>query len=339
MKNIKQILIVIALISIIALGISWALWSYLNAPPAGDGAMKSIEIPSGATFAQVASILEREGIIAGSERFRWLAWLKRVEKEIKAGDYTFTTAMRPSEVLHMLVEGRYKTITVTIPEGFTVAQIAQVLQEKGLGNRENFLNYASDPLFVRSLGIKGDSLEGFLFPDTYKLRKGMAEELILREMVGRFNEVFNDEHTKRLRELGLSRKEVVTLASIIEKETSDTSERYLIAAVFHNRLKKGMLLQSDPTVIYGLKDFNGNLTKDDLKTSSPYNTYLMKGLPPRPIANPGEESIKAALYPSPEKYLYFVSKNNGTHHFSTTLEEHNRAVDRYQRKRKRARKN
>ena len=338
-KKNKQILIVILLISTIALCSLWAVWCYLDAPPAGDGAMKSIEIPSGTSFAQVASLLEREGIIVGSERFRWLAWLKRVEKEIKAGDYTFNTAMRPSAVLHMLVEGRYKTITVTIPEGFTVAQIARVLQEKGLGDREDFLNYASDPLFVRSLGIRGDSLEGFLFPDTYKLRKGMTADHILRQMVGRFNEVFSGKYTERLQELDLSREEVVTLASIIEKETSDTSERYLIAAVFHNRLKRGMLLQSDPTVIYGLKDFNGNLTKDDLKTSSPYNTYLMKGLPPWPIANPGEESIRAALYPSPEKYLYFVSKNNGTHHFSTTLGEHNRAVDRYQRKRKRARNN
>ena len=128
---------------------------------------------------------------------------------------------------------------------------------------------------------------------------------------------------------------MVTLASIIEKETSDPSERYVIGAVFHNRLKKGISLQSDPTVIYGIKNFNGNLTKDDLQTSSPYNTYLRKGLPPQPIANPGEESIKAALYPSSDSYLYFVSKNNGTHHFSTTLEEHNRAVDRYQRKRRR----
>jgi len=336
--NIEK-LIVIIFISTVALGSFWALWCYLDSPPPGDGAMKSIEIPSGTSFAHVASMLHREGIIAGTKRFRYLAWLKGIEKEIKAGDYTFTTAMRPSEVLHMLVEGRYKTITVTIPEGFTVAQIAQVLQEKGLGDEENFLKRASDPLFVHSLGIKGDTLEGFLFPDTYKLRKGMAADHILREMVGRFNEVFSGEYTERLQELDLSREEVVTLASIIEKETSDTSERYLIAAVFHNRLKRGMLLQSDPTVIYGLQDFNGNLTKDDLMTSSPYNTYLIKGLPPQPIANPGEESIKAALYPSPEKYLYFVSKKNGTHHFSTTLEEHNRAVNRYQRKSKRARNN
>lgn len=335
MIKINRILIVITFIAIIALGFSWAFWCYLDSPPPGDGAMKSIEIPSGISFAQVAGILEKEGIIAGTIRFRLLAWLWSVEKEIKAGDYTFNTAMRPSEVLDQLVEGRYKTITVTIPEGFTVSQIAQLLAEKGLGDKKHFLNYAADPLFVHSLGIKGHSLEGFLFPDTYQLRKGMEEDRILREMVIRFNEVFNDQHTERLQELDLSREEVVTLASIIEKETSDPSERYLIAAVFHNRLKKGMLLQSDPTVIYGLKSFNGNLTKDDLKTNNPYNTYLIRGLPPQPIANPGEESIKAALYPPPENYLYFVSKNNGTHHFSTTLEEHNRAVDRYQRKRNR----
>jgi UPF0755 protein len=160
----------------------------------------------------------------------------------------------------------------------------------------------------------------------------MGEDAILREMVSRFNDVYSDTYRKRADELGLSQTEVITLASIIEKETSDPSERYVIGAVFHNRLKKGIPLQSDPTVIYGIKNFNGNLTKEDLQAESPYNTYLLKGLPPQPIANPGEESIKAALYPSPDRYLYFVSKNNGTHHFSTTLEGHNRAVDTYQRK-------
>ena len=164
--------------------------------------------------------------------------------------------------------------------------------------------------------------------------KGMDADAILREMVSRFNDVYNDTYRKRADELGLSQTEVITLASIIEKETSDPSERYLIGAVFHNRLKKGIPLQSDPTVIYGIKNFNGNLTKEDLQAESPYNTYLRKGLPPQPIANPGEESIKAALYPSSDRYLYFVSKNNGTHHFSTTLEDHNRAVDTYQKKRR-----
>ena len=308
---------------------------YLDAPSGDADAIRLVEIPTGTPFNQVAAMLEKEGVISDSRKFRWLAWFKGIEKEIKAGDYTFRPAMRPSEVIDMLVEGRYTTIAVTIPEGFTISQIARALHEKGLGAKETFLGLSVDSLFIQSLGIKGDSLEGFLFPDTYQFRKGMGEDEILREMVSRFNDVYTDTYRKRADELGLSQIEVITLASIIEKETSDPSERSVIGAVFHNRLNKGIPLQSDPTVIYGIKNFNGNLTKEDLQTESPYNTYLIKGLPPQPIANPGEESIKAALYPSPEPYLYFVSKNNGTHHFSTTLEGHNRAVDTYQRKRRR----
>ena len=161
----------------------------------------------------------------------------------------------------------------------------------------------------------------------------MGGERILRKLVARFNEIFKEQYQQRAEELNLSLEELITLASIVEKETSDPSERNLIAAVFYNRLKRGIMLQSDPTVIYGIQNFNGNLTKEDLKTKTPFNTYLIRGLPPHPIANPGEDSIKAVLYPSPKKYLYFVSKNDGTHHFSATLKEHNRAVNRYQRKR------
>ena len=335
MNNTKTILAVILFLVLLGLGCAWGVWLYLDAPSGSPGGVQSVEIPPGTPFNQVASMLEREGVISGSRKFRWLAWFKGIEKEIKAGDYTFSTAMRPSEVIDMLVEGRYTTIAVTIPEGFTVSQIARVLHEKGLGENKKFLGLSVDPLYIQSLEVKGDSLEGFLFPDTYQFRKGMGEDAILREMVARFKYVYSDTYRKRADELGLSQMEVITLASIIEKETSDPSERYVIGAVFHNRLKKGIPLQSDPTVIYGIKNFNGNLTKEDLQAESPYNTYLLKGLPPQPIANPGEESIKAALYPSSDRYLYFVSKNNGTHHFSTTLEGHNRAVDTYQRKRRR----
>lgn len=301
--------------------------------PSKDRDNRYIEISSGTHFSQVADILEREGIITGVRRFCLLAKLKGVEKEIKAGDYLFHTAMRPLEVLDKLVRGEYRTHRVTIPEGFNIFQIADLLEKEGLVEKGTFLKYASDPFFVHSLKINGNSLEGFLFPDTYLLRQGVGEERILRKMVARFDEMFKEQYKKRAQELTMSREEVVTLASIVEKETSDPSERHLIAAVFRNRLKRGMLLQSDPTVIYGLKGFDGNLTKEDLKAKTPYNTYLIKGLPPQPIANPGEESIKAVLYPSPKKYLYFVSKNDGTHHFSATLKEHNRAVNRYQRKR------
>ena len=334
MNRTKTILAVILFLVLLGLGCAWGLWLYLDAPSGSPGGIRLVEIQTGTPFNQVASMLEREGVISGSRKFRWLAWFKGIEKEIKAGDYTFRTAMRPSEVIEMLVEGRYTTIAVTIPEGFTVSQIARVLHEKGLGAEEIFLGLSTDPLFLQSLEIEQNSLEGFLFPDTYQFRKGMGEDAIFREMVSRFNDVYNDTYRKRADELGLSQNEVITLASIIEKETSDSSERYMIGAVFHNRLKKGIPLQSDPTVIYGIKDFNGNLTKEDLQTESPFNTYLFTGLPPQPIANPGEESIKAALYPSADHYLYFVSKNNGTHYFSTTLDDHNRAVDTYQRKRR-----
>ncbi len=331
----KKILAVIVLLVLLGLGFARGLWLYLDAPTTDTGETRSVEIPNGTPFNQVATMLEKEGVITGSRKFRWLAWFQGIEKEIKAGDYTFRTGMRPSEVIDMLVEGRYTTITVTIPEGFTVLQIARIFQEKGLGREEVFLALSIDPQFIKSLQIKGNSLEGFLFPDTYQFRKGMGEDAILREMVGRFKQVYSDTYRTRAKELGLNQTEVVTLASIIEKETSDPSERYVIGAVFHNRLKKGIPLQSDPTVIYGIKNFNGNLTKEDLQTETPFNTYLIRGLPPQPIANPGEESIKAALYPSPDNYLYFVSKNNGTHHFSATLAEHNRAVDTYQKKRRR----
>jgi len=275
---------------------------------------------------------KKEGIIAEVKKFRLFAKLKGVEKKIKAGDYTFRTAMTPSAVLNKLVRGEYRIHKVTIPEGFNTFQIAALLEKEGLVEKEKFLKYASDTVFIHSLGINGDSLEGFLFPDTYQLRKGMGGEQILRKLVARFNEIFKEQYQQRAEELNLSLEELITLASIVEKETSDPSERNLIAAVFYNRLKRGIMLQSDPTVIYGIQNFNGNLTKADLETKTPFNTYLIRGLPPQPIANPGEDSIKAVLYPSPEKYLYFVSKNDGTHHFSATLKEHNRAVNRYQKK-------
>jgi UPF0755 protein len=329
----KNILFILFVPLTLCVGFSWGLWNYLDTPPCKDEDIRYVEISSGTHFSQIADILERDGIISGVRRFRLLARLKGVEKEIKAGDYTFHTAMKPTEVLDKLVRGEYRTHRVTIPEGFNMFQIADLLEKEGLVEKEKFLKCASDPVLVHSLNIKGNSLEGYLFPDTYLLRQGMGEEGILHKMVARFHEMFKEQYKKRAQELNMNREEVVTLASIVEKETSAPSERHLIAAVFRNRLKRGMLLQSDPTVIYGLKDFDGNLTKEHLKTKNPYNTYMVRGLPPQPIANPGEESIKAVLYPSSKNYLYFVSKNDGTHHFSTTLKEHNRAVDRYQRKR------
>jgi UPF0755 protein len=334
MKKKLRILAIMLLIAAAAAAVGAAgVWRYLDTPAGSDRIEKYVEIPAGAHFMEVAGILEREGIVKGVRRFRWLAWFKGNETKIKAGEYAFYAAMRPSEVLDRMVRGESRTVRVTIPEGFTMRQIADLLQEKGVAEGGAFLSLVSDPVFARSLGIQGDTLEGFLFPDTYRFTRGMGEKRIATTLVNRFQAVFNEAYRRRLAELSLTPEELVTLASIIEKETAAPDERYLVSAVLHNRLKAGMPLQSDPTVIYGIAGFNGNLTKDDLRKAHPHNTYLTKGLPPGPIGNPGEASLKAALYPAAVPYLYFVSRNDGTHQFSITQAEHDRAVAAYQRRR------
>jgi len=238
--------------------------------------------------------------------------------------------MLPDEILDKLVRGEQIRYSITIPEGLTLVQTASLFEKMGLANKERFIQLATDPEFIASLGMDEETLEGYLFPDTYKFIRNIKEKNIIRMMVKRFNEIYNQEFRKRQQELGFTRREIITLASMIEKETAYSKEKPLISAVFHNRLKRNMRLQCDPTVIYGLNNFSGRLTKKDLMTYTPYNTYLIKGFPPTPIANPGLDSIRAALYPAKVDYLYFVSKNNGTHYFSSTLTEHNQAVYKYQ---------
>jgi UPF0755 protein len=225
---------------------------------------------------------------------------------------------------------------ITIPEGYDLFQVGDVLEQARVCNKKFFLEKAKEPVFVASLELDGDSLEGYLFPDTYNFPKGFGEENVIRQMVVRFKTVYAS-LAKRAADLGLSRKDVVILASMIEKEAADDQERRFISAVFHNRLQRGMALQSDPTAVYGLKSGkspNERITKQDLLRKSPYNTYQINGLPKGPIANPGWKSLQAVLYPADVNYLYFVSKNDRTHYFSTTLQEHNRAVTKYQRKSK-----
>jgi len=276
----KSIRIATALVIAVAVlgAVSAGLWRYLDTPAGREQAERYVEVPSGTACIEVAGILEREGIIRGVRRFRWLAWLKGTEKQIKAGGYTFHPAMKPSEVLDRLVKGESLTITVTIPEGYTLRQIAHLLQEKGLADAGSFLSLASDQRFVQSMGIRGISLEGFLFPDTYRFSKGMGEKRIMEVLVARFHAVFKEEYRTRLEELKVTLEELVTLASIIEKETADPAERHLISAVLHNRLKQGMLLQSDPTVIYGLTDFQGDLTGEDLQKESASSCSMMLDL-------------------------------------------------------------
>jgi UPF0755 protein len=214
-------------------------------------------------------------------------------------------------------------------------QIAEAIEQQGIGSKTEFMQFATSPASALSFKIAADTLEGYLFPDTYFFPKGMSAESLAASMVERFENQFLPEWRVRADELKLSIHEVVTLASIIEKETGEASERPIISSVFHNRLKKNMRLESDPTVIYGIEDFDGNITRKHLKTATPYNTYTMKGLPPGPIANPGGASIQAALYPAKTDFLFFVSRKDRTHQFSTTIDEHNAAVRKYQLKRRR----
>jgi UPF0755 protein len=306
-------------------------------PAEFHGVQKQIVVPRGATFNQVAQILDAAGVLRSPTRFSLMARLLKVTGRVQAGEYEVSTSMLPQVILGKLVTGDVIRYRLVVPEGYTVRQIAARLFELGISqDEEAFLTTAFAADTAARLGIKGKGVEGYLFPDTYLFSKGLPPIEIIQTMVARFQQVYGPASVRRAAELGMTDKQIVTLASIIEKETGAPAERPLISAVFHNRLKRGMPLCSDPTVIYGIKDFDGNLRKRDLQRMTPYNTYVIHGLPPGPIASPGEAAISAALYPAQVDYLYFVSRNDGTHQFSSTLREHNEAVWRYQKGGRRA---
>ncbi len=313
-------------------------WLYLYAvTPMAPGAEvgRTVLIPSGVTLPSIQQILVGKGLVADDFRFRLLARLLRVGRRLQAGEYHLSQSLSPAQILFELESGRIVQRPVTIPEGANIKEVAAILAAGDWLGREEFLRLATDADFVqRQMQIKAASLEGYLFPDTYYLTRGQQGTEIIAMMVARLRAMLADLGIDKDGKVaqGLTLHQLLTLASIVEKETAAPSERPLIAKVFLNRLQKGMRLQTDPTVIYGLKNFNGNLTRKDLRTKTPYNTYQVKGLPPGPIANPGRASIEAVLHPATGSFLYFVSKNDGTHYFSKTLAEHNRAVRKYQKR-------
>ena len=306
--------------------------SYVLSRPVGSsGETPRIVLirPQTSSF-RIAAALKEAGVIRSRLGFLAVAVARGTHRHLLPGEYEFDSQLPLIEIVRRLEQGRGLVHQVTIPEGLAAQQIAQLLADKELVDRDRFVRLLRDRDTLKQYRLEGDSLEGYLFPDTYRLVKGQSVEAIIQRMVRRFQEVFGLEEQVRARELQMSVREVVTLASLIEREARVPEERPLISAVFHNRLRKGMPLQSDPTVMYGLSRFSGRLTKAHLQAPSPYNTYLNHGLPPGPIANPGRASIMAALYPASSQYLYFVSKNDGTHAFSKTLREHDRMVRRYQ---------
>lgn len=294
-----------------------------------------VDIPSGTSVAAMGELLTDAHVIQTPHLFSLWARVSSAEGSLKAGFYEFPAGMTLREVGEKIERGEVKSFPFTIIEGWTIQGIARALGEQpflaGTDVVARFLVLSRDPVFVASLGIAGaTSLEGYLFPDTYRVTLARTAEDILRQLVARFHEVWTPVYDERATVLGLSAHQVMTLASIVEKETGAASERPRIASVFLNRLKLGMPLQSDPTVIYGLPHFDGNLRKDDLSNPHHYNTYVHPGLPPGPIASPGKASIEAVLSPAETKYLYFVAKGDGTHEFTSTLSDHLRAVMRYQ---------
>lgn len=289
-----------------------------------------IRVEQGDSLAAVVRKLRERELIANGFLFSLWARLNGVEKRIHQGLYRFEAPVAPREILDRLTTGRGVFQTVTIPEGLTVREIAELLDKMQIADKDKFSAEASDPKILASLGLNEKGLEGYLFPSTYHFTPSTPEKNIIVAMIEQFRRVSLPLLSQGEGATSLTVHEILTLASIIEKETGVEAERQLVSAVFHNRLKRQMPLQSDPTVIYGIKNFNGNLTRRDLQTPTPYNTYRITALPPGPICNPGLSSIKAALQPAQVPYLYFVSKNDGTHSFSETIEAHQQAVKTYQ---------
>jgi len=297
--------------------------------PVGSGKNpRDISFPTGSGIRKLAQELKTAGIVRSSWHFILVARLRGEARLLKAGDYRFNDAMTTADILHKLVSGDVDYRRFALPEGYSIFQAAELLEQRGYFKKDAFLEKCRDKSLLGRLGIRADSVEGYLYPATYNLGRNETAEQLIEEMVGQFKKAY----ARIEGEAGkpeLPRSEIMTLASIIEKEAVAPEEKPLIASVFYNRLSLGMPLQSDPTAVYSIRAFAGKVTKADILRHTPYNTYLIPRLPPGPIGNPGADAIRAALFPARTSYLYFVARQNGTHQFSRTLEEHNRAVANY----------
>ena len=276
----------------------------------------------------MANDLKAGGVIRSSLHFILMTRLRGDAHRLKAGEYRFRDDMTPATILNKIVSGEVDYRTFTLPEGYSMYQAAELLEQQGYFKKAVFLEKCRDKAFLVHLGLKEVTAEGYLYPATYNVSRVGGEAQLIEQMVGRFNKAYTSvQLEERSRQFSLHG--IVTLASIIEKEAVSADEKPIISSVFHNRLRIGMPLQSDPTAVYGFRAFSGKVTKADILRPSPYNTYLNKGLPPGPIGNPGSDAVQAALNPAKTDFLYFVARQDGTHQFSSNLVEHNKAVVQY----------
>jgi UPF0755 protein len=323
--------VVVAIAAAVAV---WLGWTDIHQPYKGyDRPEQFVTIRQGAASAEIGRVLADAHVVSGARLFRVALWWTGRGRNLKAGEYRFDHAMTPLDVVDVLVRGDVYTQKVTFPEGLTIDEMAKLYESHGFGRAREFVEAARNVQRIADLDASATDLEGYLFPETYALPRNGGAARLVDLMVERFRSVYGEQMRTRATAQSMTTRQVVTLASLIEKETGKAEERPVIAAVFRNRLKIGMPMQADPTVVYALEKahrYDGNIRRDDLATDSPYNTYKYPGLPPGPIASPGKASLAAALMPADVSYLYFVSRNDGSHIFATTLAEHSNNVRKFQ---------
>ncbi len=332
-KKVTFAIFALLLVAIVFAGLGFFFRTALQPYQPTNVATVIIEIERGQTPGAISRQLEAMQVVGSQRLFLYYGKLLGSWPNIKAGEYELSPSMAPTRIFNILTSGISVSRPFLVREGENSYEISATLQAKGFGGKENFLRLVRDPTFIAGLDLAPapKSLEGYLFPDTYFLPRKTTQEEILRTMVRRFRNAWGTAEDQRAQELGMTRDQIITLASIVEKETGAPEERAIIAGVFHNRLAKKMKLQSDPTTIYGIwSRYRGNIRKSDLSAANPYNTYHVPGLPEGPISNPGAEAIRATLYPASHDFLYFVSKNDGTHIFTPTYADHAKAVTEFQ---------
>ncbi len=345
--KLKIVAVVVLLVGLGAGSFAWVTWTRLGdfgliPHRSAEKTNVDFKVSRGDGPRVISKRLQDRGLVDDSEQFyRYLRFVAKKTGSLKAGDYVLNTRMTPNQIITELESGRQRELRFTIPEGLRKAEIAKLIADSGITSLKSLLNAMNDPALVKEFGVpsKGadgqtsvpGGIEGYLFPDTYQFPKGTAAKTILLRMRKNLDDAVDDRMKKKMAEMGWDLHRTLTLAAIVEKETGQAFERPKISRVFHNRILKKMKMQTDPTVIYGIKNYDGNIRKRDLLTPHPYNTYTIKGLPPGPIASPGKAALEAALFPADGPWVYFVSKNDGTHIFSTTYAEHERNVEIWQR--------
>ena len=330
----RRLILVVVAIAALAAAVAGVYYARVDERYRGyTGTERFVEIAPGTGSRAIGKALVDAGVVRDEWTFRLAVLLTGTQRELKAGEYRFTTPASAKDVARKLARGDVFLRPITFPEGLSVKEMASIYESRGLGTSAAFLAAARDTSAVKALDPAARDLEGYLFPDTYNVPRKMNAHALVRQMVQAFLRVYGETVQREVDARGGTLREVVTLASLVEKEAAQPEERPIIAAVYQNRLRIGMGLQCDPTVIYALEKagrYTGNLTKADLRINSPYNTYKYAGLPPGPIASPGRASLEAATRPASVDYLYFVSRNDGSHVFATTLAEHNRNVAMWQ---------